>query len=235
MHRTRIRIPILGFASVAIILFCSLFLSRPQRDPKKIAAAQDAVYEAVIRDMVAPVQGQTQTTELVFSQRLLTAWRVEGADPKSCTAEVERGSYLHVSGPPFDSIADKMYRLITRGGDDYSIEADTVRDFAERYCAGGRLSESLHTDLPRKFVAANNVYFEIVPNQKKGTLLFAQRFPGAGGIISFSRVGFNPSLDEAIVASSFVCGGLCGGGSIYVLRKTFRHWRVVNHWETWSS
>jgi hypothetical protein len=237
MQRTRIRIAILGFASAATILLWWLFLSSPRQDPKKIFATQDSVYEAVVRDIVAPVRGPTQTTELVFSQQLLTPWGTEGADPKSCTAEVERRPYLHahVSRPPFDSVADKVYRLITRGGDDYSIQADTVRDFAEKYCAGGRLSESFHTDLPRTFIVASNVYFEIAPNQKRGAMRFAQLFPGAGGIISFSRVGFDPTLDEAILASSFVCGALCGTGKIYVVRKRFGHWRVVNQWIVWVS
>lgn len=64
---------------------------------------------------------------------------------------------------------------------------------------------------------------------------FEQLFPGASGIISFSHVGFDSTLHEAIVADSFVCGMLCGSGDRYVLRKIKGQWEVVNKWMVWES
>lgn len=118
------------------------------------------------------------------------------------------------------------------------MRGETVGDFTQKYCTGGprgHLPETFHTDLPRTFIDVNSVYFDLAPNQKNVPKSFKQLFPGAAGIISFSRVGFDSSLDEAIVSTQFVCGTLCGDGEIYVLHKRRGRWKVAMHWMVWES
>ena len=64
---------------------------------------------------------------------------------------------------------------------------------------------------------------------------FRQTFPGASGIISLSRVGFDSTLHEAIVSSEFVCGMLCGEGRRHILRETRGKWVVVQSLVVWIS
>jgi hypothetical protein len=232
----RIRIAIALSVALALVLFCWFFLSRPRRDAKAVAAAEDNVYEAVVRDIFRTAHGQSQVKQFVFDEAVVAGLDVVSAPvPASCKQKVLSSLRLHRDNPPFNSLADKIYRLITRGGDDYSLRADTIQDFAERACTSGRVSQAFHTDLPRTFIADDSVYFDGWTTRNKNAKSFERLFPGASGIISFSYVGFDAGLDQAIVSTSFVCGGLCGTGKVYVLKKRWGRWRVVNQWIVWVS
>jgi hypothetical protein len=232
----RIRSAIGVSVAVVLVLLCWFYLSKPPRDAKAVTAAEDKVYEAVVRDMLRTAHGQSQVKQLVFDEALVAGLDVvSGPVPASCKQNVLSSLRLHRDNPPFNSLADRIYRLLTRGGDDYSLRADAIQDFAERACSGGRVSQAFDTDLPRTFIADDSVYFEGWPTRNKNAKSLERLFPGASGIISFSHVGFDASLDEAIVSTSFVCGGLCGTGKVDVLKKRWGRWRVVNQWIVWVS
>jgi hypothetical protein len=223
-----------AFAGIAIALFYSGFHAlKRQPDQKKLSAAEDEVYEAVVRDMVTPAHGQTHISQLVFEDTVLSELS-PGADLQSCKENVRKHLRLESSTLLYDSLADKVYRLFTDGYDD-SFRADTIQDFLEKSCTGGRLSQKFHTDLPRTFIAFESVHFNDWPIELNGLKSFEQVFPGAGGIISFSHIGFDSTFQEAMVSTSFACGGLCGTGSRYVLRKKRGRWEVVNKWVVWVS
>jgi hypothetical protein len=232
----RIRVATALSIAVAIVLLCWLYLPKPRHDAKAVGAAGDKVYEAVVRDMFGTAHGQGQVKQLVFDEAVVIGLDVvSGPVPASCKQNVVSSLRLHHDNPQFNSLADKIYRLITRGGEDYSVRVGTIQDFAERSCTSGRLSQTFHTDLPRTFIADDSVYFDGWPTRNKNTKSFERSFPGASGIISFSHVGFDASLDEAIVSTSFVCGALCGTGKVYILKKRWGRWRVVNQWIVWVS
>ena len=57
---------------------------------------------------------------------------------------------------------------------------------------------------------------------------FSEKYPGAGGFIRLSRVGFNNHLDEALVLATWSCGVLCGQGELLFFSKKNGVWIVVN-------
>jgi hypothetical protein len=232
--RRHLWIPAAICVAIATTLLYWFYSSTFRPGEKAVLAAQDEVYEAVVRDMVAPARGQSKLTQLAFGDAVLTDLRA-GQDLKSCEEDGHKNPRLENSKLPYDSLVDKVYRLFSLSSYDNSLRADAIQDFIEKSCTVGRLSETFHTDLPKTFIAVESVHFEGWPVQKNGSKLFEQLFPGAGGIISFSRVGFDSTLHEAIVSTSFVCGGLCGSGSRYVLRKRLGRWEVVNKWIVWVS
>jgi hypothetical protein len=223
----------LGLAAAAAILsvagFCSCN-SSDRSDEKQVTAAENEVYEAVVRDVVQSAKGQSR---LVFDDTLLTEL-APGADTKSCEEGARKNLRLENNIPAYNSFADKLYRSVNRGYN-YSLRADTVQDFLAKSCTTARpLSQTFQTDLPKTFIAVGNVHFnDLIVND--GSKSFGELFTGAAGIISFSRVGFDSTLHEAIVSTSFVCGMLCGSGERYVLRKVRGHWQVVNEWTVWVS
>lgn len=221
---------------IAVALLCWFCLkSKSCPDEKTVSAAEDEVYEAVVHDMITPTHVQANTTQLVFDDTVLTDL-APGADKKSCEESVRKrlGSADNTT-PLYNSLADRVYRVLTRGWVDGSLRADTIQDFLEKSCSAGRLSTTFHTDLPRVFIKPDSVYIDIVPIQENGQKDFAKVFPGASGIISLSHVGFDPTLREAIVSSSFVCGMLCGEGRRHILRKTRGRWVVVQSLVVWVS
>jgi hypothetical protein len=48
------------------------------------------------------------------------------------------------------------------------------------------------------------------------------------GLFTLSEVVFDKQHRHAVVAYSFVCGGLCGHGNTVVLKKVGQKWKVVN-------
>jgi hypothetical protein len=53
---------------------------------------------------------------------------------------------------------------------------------------------------------------------------FYKRYPGSGGIIVFSPVGFNPERTRAIVYSGDGCGLLCGEWNFHLFQKINGSW-----------
>jgi hypothetical protein len=64
---------------------------------------------------------------------------------------------------------------------------------------------------------------------------FEAKYPGATGLLSFSRVGFNANEDEALASMGFHCGDLCGAGGLYLLVKEDGTWKVVEKLMVWQS
>jgi len=236
MHRSWVRILLTTSIAVLLILLCWFYFPTPGGNSQVRAKSQDAVYEALARDIFA--SGQPKPTELVFDENLNAGVDpASGSRPKAACMESVRQSIVgHRYTPTFNTVADKLYRLFHRGADD-SIRPDTIQDFVKKSCIGGRLSETFHTDLPRAFISPASIAFDFIqsPRGSKSPEVFRQAYPGADGIISFSRVGFDSRLDEAMVSTSFVCGGLCGDGHVYVLRKQSGRWSIVTAWLEWIS
>lgn len=217
-------------AALAIALLCACNSSKAHRNEKEMASAEDEIYEAVLHHMAA----RPQETELVFDDIALTEPEPEG-DVESCKQQTRKDFSLEVCPPLYNSLVDKAYRFFTRGDYDGPIRADTIQSFLERSCASGHLSQTFHTDLPRTFIGAQNIHFDYEIVGKNGPKSFEQLYPGANGIISFSHVGFNSKIDEAIVSTRVVCGFLCGAGYRYILRKKSGRWEVVNGLMVWVS
>jgi hypothetical protein len=223
-----------AYAAIAITLLSGCNSPKPHPTEKEVAAAEDAVYQVVVRNMTTPVNGQPRVTQLVFDDALLT--RLEpGGDLESCKRSTRKefglgtGS-LETGPPPYDSLADKVYRFFARGDYDAPLRADTVQSFLERICtAPGQLSQTFHADLPRNFIERQNVHFNNdVIGPRDGRKSFEHLYPGVNGIVSFSHAGFDSTLDEAIVSTRFVCGLNCGGDLRYILRKKSGRWEIVN-------
>jgi hypothetical protein len=72
---------------------------------------------------------------------------------------------------------------------------------------------------------------------------FRKKYPGAWGMVGFSRVAFNLERTQALVYSNHQCGDGCDHGDTWVLERSREQWRIVeripngesNNWEfTWE-
>jgi hypothetical protein len=235
MIRHRLWIGLVACAAIATILLCRFYLSKSRPDGKAVTAAEDEVYEAVVRDMVTPSHGQATINQLVFDETVLNGLTT-GADIEACK-ENAREQVLRWKNdtPPYNSLVDKIYRAFTRGRDDGWLRDDTIQDFLNKSCTEGPLSRTFRTEFPRVFIDSGSVFFDIVPFHRNGLTDFRETFPGASGIISLSHVGFDSTLHQAIVSTSFVCGGLCGTGQLYILKKKRGKWEVAANSILWVS
>ena len=67
-----------------------------------------------------------------------------------------------------------------------------------------------------------------------GTRAFEERFPGNYGYLTFTRVGFDRKLTEAVFYTEHVCG-LCGEGKYVYMRKLHGKWVIQAVAGTWIS
>ena len=64
---------------------------------------------------------------------------------------------------------------------------------------------------------------------------YYKQFPGASGIVTWSRVGFNLDGTQALFYESFRCGGLCGTGRYLVMEKKNGSWMIGTDIVVWVS
>jgi hypothetical protein len=63
---------------------------------------------------------------------------------------------------------------------------------------------------------------------------FWKRFPGNYGYQTFTRVGFNPEMTQAVFYTEHICG-MCGEGKYVYMQKRGEKWVVVHVVGTWIS
>jgi len=73
------------------------------------------------------------------------------------------------------------------------------------------------------------------PTNKDGWTEFYKLFPNAGGILHFSRIGFNTRRDQAVLYHSCGKSGLDGVGFYILLHKINSVWRIKVIAESWIS
>ena len=64
---------------------------------------------------------------------------------------------------------------------------------------------------------------------------FYSHFPGAYGIIQFSRVGFNPERSQAVIYTEHQAASLAGVGEYWFLRRKRSRWILGFRFEKWVS
>ncbi len=111
------------------------------------------------------------------------------------------------------------------------VEFDTISDFKAKSEKSGLLERRLDLKTPYVFVSEDEL--DALFNHKVGVLTdiggwgrFYERYPGAPGLIAFSRVGFDSIKDQALVYIGFQHGYLGGSGRFLVLAKADRSWQV---------
>jgi hypothetical protein len=61
---------------------------------------------------------------------------------------------------------------------------------------------------------------------------FYRRYPGSGGYVELSAVGFDAAKQRAMVYVAHYCGTLCGGGRSHLLEKVDGEWREIEEYST---
>jgi len=62
-----------------------------------------------------------------------------------------------------------------------------------------------------------------------------EKYPGSYGYTIFSRVGFNSTLDQALIYVGNVAGPLMGSGSYYLMEKQNGKWILKDEINVWIS
>jgi hypothetical protein len=115
-----------------------------------------------------------------------------------------------------------------------AIDQQTADSFWDRNDAAYPLSPAM--ELAVGFVLLSQAEKgQIFGQNRDGWQLFYEQYPNAPGITSLSRVGFNPTLDQALVYVGTLSHWLAGAGYFVLFKKVNGAWTLDQQVMTWIS
>jgi hypothetical protein len=110
--------------------------------------------------------------------------------------------------------------------------SETLNDFLKRNRQPSQLSPDMQLGI--HYILVSAVEFSSVMNQPNGWDAFYKKYSPAG-YMQLSRVGINPTLDQAIVYVASIPGPMMGGGNYYLLEKKGGQWGIKEQFLAWIS
>lgn len=113
--------------------------------------------------------------------------------------------------------------------DSPSLMAETVDDLRPKNKESFKFARNFNLDRQYVLLSGEENRTLFKPGVGDGWKSFREKYPKAGGIVTFSRVGFNADRTQALVYRGYQCGGLCGGGNYYLLSRKNGVWVIDGH------
>ena len=116
----------------------------------------------------------------------------------------------------------------------HSVDSGTVVSFRSRNDAAYPISPDMNIGGPYTLLSQAGRQ-KIFGENQSGWEIFYERYPQAPGITTLSRVGFNASLDQALVYIGTQSNWLAGSGYYILLKKLDGAWSIDQRVMTWIS
>jgi hypothetical protein len=113
------------------------------------------------------------------------------------------------------------------------LSNDLVENFLARNARPSQLSPDM--DLGIDYVLMSEDELAKISRQPNWNQELVEKYPGSNGYLIFSHVGFNKSLDQAVVYVGRVAGPLMGAGYYYLLEKQAGGWAIKKEVMVWIS
>ena len=110
---------------------------------------------------------------------------------------------------------------------------ETLNSFMERNKSTDTLSP--HMQLGMDYVLLSQKELAAISSQPNWHEVLQARYPGSKRYIIFSHVGFNNTLDQAVIYVGNVEGPLMGSGYYYLMEKEGGEWRIKEQVMVWIS
>jgi hypothetical protein len=114
-----------------------------------------------------------------------------------------------------------------------NISRETVNSYLERNAKPSQLSPDM--DLGVEYALLTSEELSKITSQPNWHEILNEKYPGSGGYTIFSRVGFNNTLDQAVVYVGQVQGPLMGTGFYNLLEKQDGEWKLMDQIMVWIS
>lgn len=113
------------------------------------------------------------------------------------------------------------------------ISNETLDSYLARNAQPGQLSADMNLGMDYILLSTEELA-EISSGPNWGELL-TEKYPSSHGYTIFSRVGFNNSLDQAVIYVGSVAGPLMGAGFYYLMEKKNGEWVIKEQVLAWIS
>jgi hypothetical protein len=138
----------------------------------------------------------------------------------------------------FDNLNGTVDEQLTKMLTNYAaLSGETTASFAARNATAYPMATDLNIGAPYVLISDEEVFQLGTSGADFWVLLpeFSARYPGASCYTQLSRVGFNGSLDQALVYIGHVCGPRAGKGIFHVLHKSAAGWIATYDSVNWIS
>jgi hypothetical protein len=106
-----------------------------------------------------------------------------------------------------------------------SLSRVTIDDYESKNRSTSSIKAELRLKVRYKLISDEEID-NIFRKGGAGWTEFHAKFPGSKGLVTLSRVGFNPDRTEALVHVSIGCDWNCGDSQLVFLRKDKDQWKV---------
>lgn len=113
-----------------------------------------------------------------------------------------------------------------------SISNETLDNYLERNARPSQLSPDMQLGVD--YVLLSSEEFSTIFKRPDGWDVFHEKYSD-GGYTVFSRVGFNNTLDQAVIYVGGMAGPLMGSGSYYLMEKKYGQWIMMEQVMVWIS
>ena len=113
------------------------------------------------------------------------------------------------------------------------ISNETVESYLARNAQPSQLSSDMNLGMDYVFLSADEL--SKISSQLNWGELLAGKYPNSHGYTIFSRIGFNNSLDQAVIYVGNVEGPMMGSGFYYLMEKENGEWVIKEQVMVWIS
>jgi hypothetical protein len=114
-----------------------------------------------------------------------------------------------------------------------NISKGTIDSYLARNEKPSQLSPDMNLGVDYALLSADEL--AKISSQPNWGELLAEKYPNSHGYTIFSRVGFNNSLDQAVIYVGKVAGPMMGSGNYYLLEKKDGEWLLMDQISYWIS
>ena len=114
-----------------------------------------------------------------------------------------------------------------------NISKETVDSYLTRNAKSSQLSPDMHLGMDYKLLTTDEL--GKISSQPNWGELLTQKYPNSHGYTIFSRVGFNNSLNQAVIYVGNVAGPMMGSGFYYLMEKKNGEWLLKEQVMSWIS
>ena len=113
------------------------------------------------------------------------------------------------------------------------ISKSTIDSYLVRNAKPSQLSPDMNLGMDYVLLTADEL--AKISSQPNWGELLTEKYPGSNGYTIFSRVGFNNSLDQAVIYVGKVAGPMMGSGFYYLMEKKNGEWLLKEQANVWIS
>ena len=114
-----------------------------------------------------------------------------------------------------------------------SLSDEALDNFVQRNQQSGPLSPGMELDVD--YILLSTEELSETTRQSNWGEVITQKYPGSYGYTMFSRVGFNNTLDQAVIYVGSMAAPLMGSGFYYLMEKENGDWVIKEQVMAWIS